>query len=89
MKQSYQRRAQGEPYLCDATTLDWQVAGKAGLALRPVRFDAERGLFLGMVGFEPLVRSGTHQHQAQRAAWAGLACAVVVAGAFPAEPAGG
>ncbi len=75
MKQSYQRRAQGDPYLCDATTLDWQVAGKPGLALRPVRFDAQQGLFLGMVGFEPLVRSGTHQHQA-------VACSYILDGAL-------
>ena len=44
------------------TTLKWQTAGKAGLALKPVREDREKGRFLGLVGFEPVTRSGLHQH---------------------------
>lgn len=46
----------------DAATLEWQTAGKTGLALKPVREDREKGRFLGLVGFEPLTRSGLHQH---------------------------
>ena len=46
----------------DAEALTWHTAGKAGLALKPVREDREKGRFLGLVGFEPLTRSGLHQH---------------------------
>ncbi|HMN78687.1 MAG TPA: hypothetical protein PKA20_02040 [Burkholderiaceae bacterium] len=63
MKQAYVRRDDRGVYLCDASALDWQTSGKGGIMLRPVRFDGERGEFLGLVGFEPMVRSGTHQHQ--------------------------
>jgi hypothetical protein len=47
----------------DTAELDWQAAGKPGIALKPVRSDPA-GLFLGLVGFEPMTRSGLHQHQA-------------------------
>lgn len=47
----------------DAATLDWRPAGKEGLALKVVREDPARGLFLGAVAFEPMARSGLHQHQ--------------------------
>ncbi len=50
-------------FICDAAQLDWQPAGKPGISLKPVRYDAEQGQFLGLVGFEAMVRSGTHQHQ--------------------------
>ena len=46
----------------DAAQLEWHAAGKAGLALKPVREDREKGLFLGLVAFEPGTRSGLHQH---------------------------
>src|SRR3954471_1495955 len=45
-----------------ATDLPWQSAGKDGLSLKPVREDREKGRFLGWVGFEPVTRSGLHQH---------------------------
>ncbi len=45
-----------------ADDLVWHTAGKTGLALKPVREDREKGRFLGLVGFEPLTRSGLHQH---------------------------
>lgn len=45
-----------------AEDLVWHTAGKTGLALKPVREDREKGRFLGLVGFEPLTRSGLHQH---------------------------
>ena len=47
----------------DGNDLPWQSAGKPGLALKPVRADQERGRFFGLVGFEPMTRSGLHQHQ--------------------------
>ena len=46
----------------DAEDLKWHTAGKTGLALKPVREDREKGRFLGLVGFEPMTRSGLHQH---------------------------
>jgi len=46
----------------DANDLEWHTAGKTGLSLKPVREDREKGRFLGLVGFEPLTRSGLHQH---------------------------
>jgi hypothetical protein len=45
-----------------AEDLKWHTAGKSGLSLKPVREDREKGRFLGLVGFEPLTRSGLHQH---------------------------
>ena len=42
--------------------MKWQTAGKSGLALKPVREDREKGRFLGLVAFEPITRSGLHQH---------------------------
>ncbi|MBV8033311.1 MAG: hypothetical protein JO035_17500 [Betaproteobacteria bacterium] len=48
--------------VCDASELPWANAGKAGLALKTVREDREKGRFLGLVGFEALTRSGLHQH---------------------------
>ncbi len=49
-------------HVYDAEDLKWQTAGKAGLALKPVREDREKGRFLGLVAFEPITRSGLHQH---------------------------
>lgn len=49
-------------HVFDPERLQWQNAGKSGLALKPVREDRERGRFLGLVGFEPLTQSGLHQH---------------------------
>jgi len=49
-------------HVYDAAALQWQTAGKSGLALKPVREDREKGRFLGLVAFEPLTRSGLHQH---------------------------
>jgi len=49
-------------HVYDAEALSWQTAGKTGLSLKPVREDREKGRFLGLVAFEPVVRSGLHQH---------------------------
>lgn len=46
----------------DADAIGWQGVGKSGLALKPVREDKEKGRFLGLVAFEPMTRSGLHQH---------------------------
>lgn len=63
MQQVYAPTGKQGVFVCDASSLEWQSAGKEGISLKPVRYDSERGQFLGLVGFEPLVRSGTHQHQ--------------------------
>lgn len=49
-------------HVYDAEALKWHSVGKAGLALKPVREDREKGHFLGLVAFEPNTRSGLHQH---------------------------
>jgi hypothetical protein len=49
-------------HVYDAEKLQWHTAGKPGLALKPVREDREKGRFLGLVAFEPITRSGLHQH---------------------------
>ena len=63
MQQVYAMTGKHGVFVCDASTIPWQGAGKDGISLKPVRYDGERGQFLGLVGFEPFVRSGTHQHQ--------------------------
>jgi hypothetical protein len=56
-------RAAAGVYVFDAADIAWQSAGKEGLALKTVREDRDAGQFLGLVGFEPMARSGLHQHQ--------------------------
>lgn len=63
MQQVYAPNGSQRVFVCDASPLSWQGAGKEGIALKPVRYDAQRGHFLGLVGFEPFARSGVHQHQ--------------------------
>ena len=46
----------------DMTTAPWAGAGKAGISQKVVRADHARGRYLGLVAFEPLTRSGLHQH---------------------------
>jgi hypothetical protein len=46
----------------DFAQMPWQTAGQAGLSMKIVRRDDERGQFLGLLAFEPLARSGLHQH---------------------------
>jgi hypothetical protein len=43
--------------------LPWQDTSEPGLRLKPVRYDDERGLYLGWVNFAPMARSGLHQHR--------------------------
>ena len=59
----YQRQTSGRVLVFDADALPWQATGKAGLRLKPVLNDDERGEYLGLVAFDPFVRSGLHQHQ--------------------------
>ncbi len=57
------RGGRGGVYVFDPAAMAWQDAGKAGVAQKVVRRDGERGWFLGLIGMEPMVRSGLHQHQ--------------------------
>jgi len=57
----------------DARDLPWQDTPEPGLRLKPVRYDDQRGHFLGLVGFAPMTRSGLHQHR-------GVACSFVIDG---------
>lgn len=46
----------------DMTGAPWTGAGKEGISQKVVRVDHAKGRYLGLVAFEPLVRSGLHQH---------------------------
>jgi hypothetical protein len=54
--------AEGRVHLVDAGALEWQATADPGVQLKPVRYDASRGHFLGLVQFDPGCRSGLHQH---------------------------
>lgn len=56
-------RAGAAVHVYDADDVPWRAAGKPGIALKAVREDTVAGQFLGMVAFEPMTRSGLHQHQ--------------------------
>ncbi|HTR84919.1 MAG TPA: hypothetical protein VMI56_10610 [Reyranella sp.] len=51
-------------YAYDMLEAPWTDTGLGGLRQKIVRIDREAGLFLGMLAFEPLTRTGLHQHQA-------------------------
>lgn len=63
----------GSVHVFDAAELPWRDTADHGLRLKPVRYDDERGLFLGLVSFAPRARSGLHQHR-------GVATSFVLAG---------
>ena len=69
----YRRQRSAQVHVFDASVLPWHETGKAGLRLKAVLNDDERGEFLGLIGFDPFVRSGLHQHQ-------GVATSFVIAG---------
>jgi hypothetical protein len=57
----------------DMSLVPWQRTANPGLRLKSVRHDNQLGLFLGQIQFEPMTRSGIHQHQ-------GLATSFVIQG---------
>jgi ChrR Cupin-like domain len=59
---SAQSRGGNGLYIYDVAAMDWQDTPKAGVRQKAVRADPEQGRFLGVVGFEPMVSSGVHQH---------------------------
>ncbi len=75
MQAAYELQAAGQVQVIDAGALPWQATPDAGLRLKPVRYDDERGHFLGLVSFAPLTRSGLHQHR-------GVATSFVVDGSL-------
>jgi hypothetical protein len=52
----------GQPRAYDMLAAPWVEAGRTGLKQKRVRADGAAGLYLGLIGFEPLARSGLHQH---------------------------
>jgi hypothetical protein len=75
MQAAYTGASAGRVLVFDAAELPWQDTPEPGLRLKPVRYDDERGLFLGLVGFASLARSGLHQHR-------GVATSFVIDGAL-------
>jgi hypothetical protein len=57
------RHLGGKIYAYDMLEAPWTDTGLAGLRQKIVRIDHERGLFLGILAFEPMTRTGLHQHQ--------------------------
>jgi ChrR Cupin-like domain len=60
---AYQLRSEARVHVFDAADLPWQATPEAGLWLKPVRYDNAQGLFLGLVRFDAMARSGLHQHR--------------------------
>jgi hypothetical protein len=63
MQGAYRRDPQQPVQVFDAGLLPWQDTPDPGLRLKSVRYDNERGHFLGLINFAPLARSGLHQHR--------------------------
>lgn len=71
----YRLEAAGRVHVFDAADLPWHETPDPGLSLKPVRYDDEKGHFLGLVSFAPMARSGLHQHR-------GVATSFVLDGAL-------
>ncbi len=56
-------RIQPGVYAYDLEALPWRETPRGTSREKAVRRDAERGLFLGMLVFDPMSRSGVHQHR--------------------------
>jgi hypothetical protein len=63
MQAAYEARAEARVHVFDARELSWQASPEPGLLLKPVRYDNERGQYLGLVRFDAMARSGLHQHR--------------------------
>ena len=53
----------GAVHVFDASAMPWEETARPGLRLKTIRVDDAKGEFLGQIAFDPLVRSGIHQHQ--------------------------
>lgn len=62
---AYQRPSttSGRVHVFDATAMPWEAQARPGLVMKTIRIDDDRGEFLGLIRFEPFVRSAVHQHQ--------------------------
>jgi hypothetical protein len=56
------RRLAGKVYAYDTLDMPWTRTGRPNLHQKVVRADQERGLYLGLIGFDPMTRTGLHQH---------------------------
>ena len=56
-------RVQRGVYAYDMDALPWRTTPRGTAREKAVRRDEEAGLFLGMIVFDPLSRSGVHQHR--------------------------
>ncbi|MEO7243852.1 MAG: hypothetical protein ABIX12_01705 [Rubrivivax sp.] len=59
----YTRESRERVHVFDATPLPWEQQARPGLTMKTVRIDDARGEFLGLIRFDPFVRSAVHQHQ--------------------------
>ncbi len=58
------RQRPGGTYAYDMLDTPWTPTGRPGLSQKSVRASREAGQYLGLIGFDPMTRSGLHQHQA-------------------------
>lgn len=59
----YARARDGRVLVHDASAMPWEPQSRPGLYMKTIRIDDAAGEFLGQIRFDPLVRSGVHQHQ--------------------------
>ena len=59
--QAIGRRA-GRVYSYNTLDIPWSTTGRPNLHQKTVRADQGRGLFLGLIGFDPMTRTGLHKH---------------------------
>jgi quercetin dioxygenase-like cupin family protein len=57
------RRLSGKVYAYDLSAVEWTALGRPGLHQKVIRTDDAQGHYLGLVGFDPMTRTGLHQHQ--------------------------
>ena len=58
------RACPGKVYAYDTLAAPWTAMPRPGMYQKCMRGDREAGTFLGLLGFDPLTRTGLHQHQA-------------------------
>lgn len=60
---AYARDPRERVHVFDATPMPWEPQARPGLLTKTIRIDDAKGEFLGLIRFEPFVRSAVHQHQ--------------------------
>lgn len=56
------RSRPGKVYAYNTLDIPWTSAGRPNLYHKAVRADLGRGLYLGLLGFDPMTRTGLHKH---------------------------